>query len=735
MKRIATHLVISTIVILGALVAGLYFGTQALLEYYRPQLMAEITDSVGCPVAYGRATVKLTPALEIVLHDVEVMGTDLGFEVTSPYFSAEVKIAALLNRHLDFDRITLRSPSIVLITGNKTNAASTPAQSQAPGSQTSPAVATPRPAPLPGIDVIAIDSGRIAKRSASGQESVILEDLHIASGITSHGSSISISPSQASFILPIRVKGDKRLPFSATLQQMSYATSPKSISVTGAQLVTSSSSLSVSGSMNLETGSIQGSVKGTSVGIGVIQQIIGTSGLSGSADIEAIVSLDDQTFQASGTTALKNAQAIASTGERYAVSSLSGPFTLSTVQGQGTKIRSDGIAVQGFSYVDPNVALNRVNGTLSKVSGTIGSDGAASFTLAVKSTGLDLTSGPFIIKKIASVDSPLTVTVPAKGGYSVTGPVKAAGVDMTFHGRPLSGSSGSVDMVVSNTTLRFVSQGIQTQSNEIPVGLSGTVEITNDAYKLSNIVGALGGGSLAATVNIQRLPRTEVDAEVLAKGVDISTVKALATGDKKATFSGLINHLSVKATARKDALLPTARGEGVIQITDGTVQNATYDKKVVGLIKAIPVVGEAVSFTANATDSSTYQMQGGMLKNLTADFTIGGERFSSKDIKGQGRFTNLQASGDISFHGNLNLAASAVYLEQNLKALAGPITPLGSLFGTIGKIEIPLLITGSLGNPQISADLSRLQDITVPGRAISPILRGLGSIVDSAAGK
>lgn len=733
MKRIATNLVISTILLLGALVAGLYFGTQALLEYYRPQLIAEITDAVGCPVSYRRATVKLTPALEIVLHDVEVMGTDLGFEVTSPYFSAEVKIPALLNRHLDFDRITLRSPSIVLITGTKTNAA-TPAQPQAPSSQTSPAVATPRPAPLPGVDVIAIDSGRIAKRSASGQESIILEDLHIASGVTSHGSSISISPSQASFILPIRVKGDKRLPFSATLQDMSYATSPKSISVTGAQLVTGSSSLSVSGSMNLETGSIQGSVKGTSVGIAVIQQILGTSGLSGSADIEAVVAFDDQTFQASGTTALKNAQALASTGERYSVSSLSGPFTFSTVQGQGTKIRSDTIAVQGFSYVDPNVSLNRVNGTLSKVSGTIGSDGGASFTLGVKSTGLDLTSGPFIIKKIASVNSPLTVTVPAKGGYSVTGPVKAAGVDMTFHGRPFSGSSGSVDMVVSNTTLRFVSQGIQTQSNGLPVGMSGTVEITNDAYKISNIVGALGGGSLAATVNIQRSPRTEVDAEVLAKGVDISTVKALATGDKKATFSGLINHLSVKATARKDALLPSARGEGVIQITDGTVQHATYDKKVVGIIKAIPVVGEAVSFTANATDSSTYQMQGGMMKSLTADFTIGQERVSSNNIKGQGRFATLQASGDISFHGALNLTASAVYLEQNLKALAGPITPLGNFFGTIGKIEIPLLITGTVDNPQINADLSRLQDITVPGRAISPILRGLGAIVDGATG-
>jgi hypothetical protein len=76
-----------------------------------------------------------------------------------------------------------------------------------------------------------------------------------------------------------------------------------------------------------------------------------------------------------------------------------------------------------------------------------------------------------------------------------------------------------------------------------------------------------------------------------------------------------------------------------------------------------------------------------------------------------------------------------VYLEQNLKALAGPITPLGSLFGTIGKIEIPLLITGSVNNPQINADLTRLQDITVPGRAISPILRGLGAVVDGATGR
>jgi len=731
MKRIATNIVVTTLVLFAAFIGAAYLGTQAFLERYRPQIMAEISDAVGCPVTYGRATLKLTPALEVVFYDVQVMGTDLGFEVTSPYFSAEVKLGALLNRHLDFDRITLRSPSIVLITGSQS-----PTTPQQPQGGASPRTAVPpRNAPLTGIDVISIDSGRISKRKTGGPETVILEDLHITSGVTAEGSLLSIAPSQASFILPIHVKGDKRLPFSATVEQLSYSTNPKTISLNKAQLATGSSSLIVSGSMDIDAGAVTANVTGSKVGIGIIQQILGISGLAGTADIQASVTIDEQSVKATGTAGVVNAQAVAPTGEKYGVTSLSGPFSLSVITGQGAKLQSDKLTVQGFSYVDPNVSLNHVNGTLSGVSGIIKDDGSASFGVALKGTGLDLTSGPFIIKRIASVDAPLTITIPAKPGYTVTGPVRASGVDMTFHGRPLTGASGGVDMLVSDSVLRFASQNIKTQSNGGPIGLSGTVEITSDAYKASNIIGAIAGGSIAATASIQRSPRQEVETEILAKGLDISAVKAIATGEPKEPFSGVINHISVKAKARKDALLLSANGVGVIEITDGSVSHASYDKKVVGLIKAIPVVGEAVSFTATATNSSTYQMKGGMMKNLTADFTIGGGGFSSKNIKGQGRFTTLQASGDISFDGKLNMSASAVYLEQNLRALAGPITPLGSLFGTIGKIEIPLLITGTVNNPQINADLSRLQDITVPGRALSPIFRGLGAVVDGAMGK
>lgn len=737
MKRIATRIVITIFLLLVTLAGITYFGTQALLERYRPQIMAEVSDAVGCPVTYRRATLRLIPALEVVLYDVEVMGTDLGFEVTSPYFSAEVKIRALLNRHLDFDQITLRSPSIVLITGTRAAAQSQPAQGNPATVSTGQAPTTPAPqrtAPLTGIDVISIDSGRISKRKPGGPESVILEDLHITSGVTTQGTTISISPSEASFILPIRVKGDKRLPFSATLEQLSYSINPKTLSITRAHLVSGSSSLSVSGSMDIDTGSVTGNVNGSKVGIGIIQQILGTSGLAGTADIQAAVTFDDQSFTATGNAGVTNAQAVATTGEKYGVASLSGPFSVSIASGQPTKIQSDTITVQGFSYTDPSVSLNHVNGTLSGISGTIKPDGSASFGVSVKGTGLDLAAGPFTIKRVSSVDAPLNITIPAQPGYSITGPVKAAGVDMTFHGRQMVGSSGAVDMLVSDKLLRFTSQSIKTESNKVPISLSGTVEVTNDAYKASNITGAIAGGSLAASVTIQRAPRQGIETEVLAKGLDISAVKALATGESQEPFSGIVNHISVKATARRDALLPSANGVGVIQITDGTVRHATYDKKVVGIIKAIPVVGEAVSFTSTATNASTYQMQGGMLKELTADFTIGGEKFSSKNIKGIGRFTTIQASGDVSFNGALNVAASAVYLEQNLKALAGPITPLGSLFGTIGKIEIPLVITGTINNPQINADLTRLQDITVPGRALSPIFRGLGAIVDGATG-
>ncbi|MEN9845955.1 MAG: hypothetical protein RIS36_1102 [Pseudomonadota bacterium] len=645
MKRIATHIVITALVLVAALVGATYFGTQALLWRYRPQLMAEITDSLGCPVRYGRATLRLNPGLEVVLYDVEVMGTDLGFEVTSPYLSAEVKLRALLNRHLDFEQVTLRSPSIVLITGTRTAAHSQPAQGNpatVSTGQASTTSASQRTTPLTGIDLIRIESGRISKRKPGGPESVIVEDLHITSGVTTQGSTISISPSEASFILPIRIKGDKRLPFSATLEQLSYSIDPKTVSITRAHLVSGSSSLSVSVSMDIDTGAVTGNVNGSKVGIGIIQQILGTSGLAGTADIQAAVTFDDQSFTATGNAGVTNAQAGATTGEKYGVASLSGPFSVSIASGQQTTIQSDTITVHGFSYTDTNVSLTHVNGTLSGISGTIKPDGSASFGVTVKGTELDLAAGPFSIKRIASVDAPLTITIPAQPGYSITGPVRAAGIDMTFHGRQMFGASGSVDMLVSDKLLRFTSHNIKTESNKVPISLSGTIECTNEAYQGSHITGALAGGSLAGSVTMQRAPRQGIETEILAKGLDISAVKALATGEPQEPFSGIVNHISVKATARRDTLLPSATGVGVIQITDGTVRNATYDKKVVGIIKAIPVVGEAVSFTANVTNSSTYQMQGGMLKELTADFTIGGEKLLSKNIKGIGRFTTIQ---------------------------------------------------------------------------------------------
>jgi hypothetical protein len=285
-------------------------------------------------------------------------------------------------------------------------------------------------------------------------------------------------------------------------------------------------------------------------------------------------------------------------------------------------------------------------------------------------------------------------------------------------------------MLVSHSVLNFTTQNLSAQSSGEPIATSGTVKITDTDYLIQNLVCKTAGGSVAATVDIQREPRQEVQAEILAKELDISSIKALYSGDKRAPFSGKIVHLSAKTVARKDALLTSARGEGVVEITDGTIQQATFDKRVVGLIKAIPVVGAAVSFKSPAESDSSYQLQGGMLKQMTADFTIQGGKLSSKNISGQGRFLTIKAEGDLSFEGQLTMAASAIYLEQNLKALAGPVTPLGDLFGSIGKIEIPLLVTGTVGSPQISADLTRLQDISMPGRALSPIFRGLGGLVE-----
>ena len=728
MKRILNRFILITLLLLGILSVGLYLGTQAALEHYRPQLVAEISDAVGCPVTYGRATIKLTPALEIVLHDVEVMGTDLGFEVTAPYFSAEVEVRALLDRHLDFDRLTLRGPAITLITG--TAPASAPTQPANPAAIEQAPSSSKRAAPLPGIESISIRDGRISRRNQAGKMSVLLENLSITSGVTSSASAFSVLPSTASFIMPVKVKGDTRLQFSASLKSVTYTTAPRALILDEALLATGPSSVAVSGRMDLDTGTTTAHVQGTSVDLAVVRQILGLQGFNGSADIQADITYDEQKLQVTSTSALKGASITTTSGEQYGVGNLSGPVTVIHTNGQDIQIQSPKLSVTGFSYRDPNVSLKNVNGELSTLGGKISQNGAAAFSVTLKSTGLNLTSGPLTISRITTAQAPLTITVPATHGYSVAGPVNASGVDLTFHGRSVTGASGSVDMLVSDSVLKFTTQNLQAQSSGEPIAVTGSVEINGTDYVIKNVVAKTAGGSLAATVDIQRDPRQQVEVEILANGLDISSVKALYSGDKRAPFSGKIVHLSAKAVARKDALLSSARGEGVIEITDGTIQQATFDKRVVGLIKAIPVVGNAVSFKSPSENDSSYQLQGGMLKQMTADFTIQGGKISSKNLAGQGRFLTLKASGDISFEGQLNLAASAIYLEQNLKALAGPLTPLGDIFGTIGKIEIPLLVTGTVGSPQISADLTRLQDISMPGRALSPIFRGIEGLVD-----
>ena len=728
MKRILSRFILTTLLLLGTLSVGLYVGTQAALEHYRPQLVAEISDAVGCPVTYRRATIKLTPALEVVLYDVTVTGTDLGFEVIAPYFSAEVKIRALLERHLDFDRLSLHSPSITLITGTATTPVSTQTSAQAPAP---PVVdSSKRAAPLPGIESISIQDGRISRRTPAGKESVLIDDVSITSRVTSDASAFSILPSTASFIVPVKVKGDTRLEFTASLKTLSYTITPRALVLDEALLATGASSAAVSGRIDLDTGTTTAHVQGNNIDLAVIRQILGLKGLTGSADIQADISYDEQKLQVTSNSALKGASITATTGEQYGIGSISGPVTLTQNSGQDAQIQSPKLVVTSFSYRDPNVSLKNVNGELSSIRGTISQNGAANFSVALKSTGLNLTSGPLTITRITNAQAPLTIIVPATPGYSVTGPVTASGVDMTFHGRSITGASGSVDMLVSHSVLNFTTQNLSAQSSGEPIATSGTVKITDTDYLIQNLVCKTAGGSVAATVDIQREPRQEVQAEILAKELDISSIKALYSGDKRAPFSGKIVHLSAKTVARKDALLSSARGEGVVEITDGTIQQATFDKRVVGLIKAIPVVGAAVSFKSPAESDSSYQLQGGMLKQMTADFTIQGGKLSSKNISGQGRFLTIKAEGDVSFEGQLTMAASAIYLEQNLKALAGPVTPLGDLFGSIGKIEIPLLVTGTVGSPQISADLTRLQDISMPGRALSPIFRGLGGLVE-----
>jgi hypothetical protein len=49
--------------------------------------------------------------------------------------------------------------------------------------------------------------------------------------------------------------------------------------------------------------------------------------------------------------------------------------------------------------------------------------------------------------------------------------------------------------------------------------------------------------------------------------------------------------------------------------------------------------------------------------------------------------------------------------------------------GNIGRIEIPLLVQGTIDTPTISADFSRLHEVSMPGRAVGSLLSGIEGVV------
>jgi hypothetical protein len=190
-----------------------------------------------------------------------------------------------------------------------------------------------------------------------------------------------------------------------------------------------------------------------------------------------------------------------------------------------------------------------------------------------------------------------------------------------------------------------------------------------------------------------------------------------------------VNNFSTDATADKTNLLQTLQGSGHLEVSDGTLKKLRFRKEVVDLVEAIPVVGSAVSFTADATDSNTYAMQGGALKGFSCDFLLKDSAVTTNNLKASGRYSNIELQGKLFFDGRLDAQASAVFLEQNIKALGGPIKPLGRLMGNIVRIEIPLLVQGTIDSPTVSADFSRLHEVSMPGRAVGSVMRGIEEAV------
>ncbi len=380
-----------------------------------------------------------------------------------------------------------------------------------------------------------------------------------------------------------------------------------------------------------------------------------------------------------------------------------------------------------FAFNDGATFINKLRGSLNKISVNIAKNGDVIFKTQLKASQMELKSDEFSIGKSGDVSAPLEVSIPAKGGYTVKGPVNIKNSYMKYANYNFDQTSGLVDVFVSNKGQRYHANNVSCKSEGLQLGMNADFLLSSTEYNLNNANFKLGSGKV--NINAAYGRKTNDLAKVKLSGQKIQpAVLTKILGEengKKILYD--IENINLDLQADKKNLKKSVQGSGDIALksSEVAINRKTIFERILGAISEIPIVGIDLSSDIVAEEKFERRIEGKFQAKE------GNLNFSEIKLTQLSTF-NANGKGRLGLDGTLNFDVDVIFLEETFSSLGAGFTRLSKLLGRAGRVVIPLNISGTFDDVSVKPDITELvknnSGIRLVGSAVG-VVEDMGSAI------
>lgn len=405
---------------------------------------------------------------------------------------------------------------------------------------------------------------------------------------------------------------------------------------------------------------------------------------------------------------------------RYSSDQLLGDLTL-------THNKTKGIIITGkpnfknFGYRNQDLKLTNINANINPLEFQIDPQGNIESKLNLVGSSIKMTSPTFQIHSASKVTIPMTIKVPKKGAYNVSGIVSVVNGDVQYTKYNLKKLSGNVKVYLSSAKQSYESDYITFEENGTNSKLQTNLQILPNEFQVTNLQTDYFSGNTIVNGILGRKKNQTFQLKVLANKLQASRMKALFIPDHKEPIEGEMTDLTFDVHGLQNTIPKGILGNGEFKFVQPQASRTGIAKRIVSGLRSVPVVGQI--FGSNkineVTESQTLQSKLKFADNNCYFETINLSR-PSYDLIGKGQ---------LSHDYQLNIKADLIMLQESASKFGLGVAPLEKLFGRAGRVVIPIYIQGKLPDYKVEANMNALVQNNTGITLGKKIFKGIGNTI------